>query len=73
MTKTTFVKSGNAPLEAIPANNTAQLQGVGYGMLAQCQMPGQPNSTFSTYGSKPVTSFNFNVITRAGSNGVTIP
>jgi hypothetical protein len=36
-------------------------------------MPGQPSSTFSTYGSKPVPSFNFNVITRAGSNRVPIP
>ena len=72
LTKTTFIKSGVAPQEASPANNTAQLQGVGYGMIAQCKMPGQPNSTFSFYGSKPALGsfhFNFNALTRRDKNG----
>ncbi|MBL0101404.1 MAG: T9SS type A sorting domain-containing protein [Saprospiraceae bacterium] len=76
LTKTTFTKTGIAPLEAFPANNTAQLQGVGYGMIAQCKMPGQPNSTFSTYGSKPALSsfhFNLNLVTRKDKNGNPIP
>lgn len=75
LTKTTFIKSGIAPLEAFPANNTAQLQGVGYGMVAQCRMPGQPSSTFSKYGLKPsLGSFHFNVnpVTRKDKNGNSI-
>lgn len=76
LTKTTFVKSGTAPLEAAPAGNTAALQGVGFGMIAQCKMPGQPNSTFSIYGTKPALGsfhFNFNVLTRKDKNGNPIP
>lgn len=60
LSKTTFTKCGIAPLPPAPANNTAVLQGVGYGMIAQCKIPGQPNSTFSAYGTKPVTTFYFN-------------
>lgn len=76
LTKTTFVKSGFAPQEATPAGNTAALQGVGFGMIAQCKMPGQPNSTFSTYGTKPALGsfhFNFNPLTRRDKNGNPIP
>lgn len=61
LTTTTFTKSGISPIEASPANNTAQLQGVGYGMIAQCILPGSNNnSTFSPYGTKPVTTMYFN-------------
>lgn len=59
LSKTTFLKAGTAPLEASPANNTANLQGVGYGMIAQCILPGFPGSTFSPYGTKIAAGFNF--------------
>lgn len=59
LSKTTFIKGGTAPQPAI-SNSTAGLQGVGFGMIVQCKMPGFPDSKFSTYGTKPVTSFYFN-------------
>ncbi|MBK8670525.1 MAG: hypothetical protein IPN89_14155 [Saprospiraceae bacterium] len=46
---------------------TSQLQGVGYGMIAQCKMPGNNTATFAPYGTKVSTGFNFS------PNDATIP
>lgn len=60
---TTFLKSGAMPSEtpSVGSNlaTTAGLQGIGYGFVAQCQMPGGSNSTFTPYGSKVLQDFNF--------------
>lgn len=70
--KTTFLKSGGLcypnPTVGPYTSTTALLQGVGFGFVAQCQMPGGANSTFTKYGSKVLTDFNFNPLSSSIPN-----
>ncbi|HOY06605.1 MAG TPA: T9SS type A sorting domain-containing protein [Saprospiraceae bacterium] len=60
LSKTTFVKGNNIAAGTFgTVNGAAYLQGVGYGLIAQCTMPGNGVSSHLQYGTKVLSGFNF--------------